>query len=180
MGCITSTPPKLNQMKSQTELMLNRSVTFDNQLRIIIDDDKYKPIQNTIKRINVNYAELSHSHSSTDSNTYTHSDTANSTPISCTRDEISMSSSSISIMDNGGVTLMGFVQNETNDDTNNATEDSEHTSSESEASLIHTGCITLMGLCDSNEVFIHSNHDLENKIVLNANQCEPKTNVTPN
>ena len=61
MGCITSTSPKkkLNEsaLRSQTQLMLNRSYSFHEQLRIIIDDDKYKQHiqQNTIKNKEISY-----------------------------------------------------------------------------------------------------------------------------
>ena len=46
MGCITSTQPKKlkDVNRSQTEMMLNRSASLNDQLRIIIDDDRYKHI----------------------------------------------------------------------------------------------------------------------------------------
>lgn len=194
MGCITSTQPKKIQnagIKSHTEIMLNRSSTLNDQLRIIIDDDKYKQIeQNTTK-----YSSLDREHSSTISSSHTHSvsSTAESTTSTQCTNEFSVSHSTLqhqiikpiqsqyvsSINEpsmapnlvtfksgNGGVTMMGFASNETdnsdNNDNNNIEESVTISKSDSEPSLIPVRTVTLMGIASNDEVFVSTNTDLNN------------------
>eukprot|EP01083_Nonionella_stella_P002268 6518_1 len=180
MGCITSTPKPLNAtngIKSQTQLMLDRNLSLNDQLRIIIDDDKYKQIQNTIKK-SKQYIELSHSNSNSVSK-------CNS--INSQSHEISVSSSMDIIKSPvGGITLMGFAKNEKinmnifndNDNRNEESISREPSNSSSEPSLINTGPFTLMVFADSNSIFVHTNHDLNNKIsFLNKPDIKTENNI---
>jgi len=132
-------------------MMLNRSASFQDQLRIIIDDDKYKHVQNTVKKDK--YIELSHS------NTHSVSSSV------CSR-EMSVSSS-IDIIKTQHVDYRGFVQND--EENENVEESITCSNQDSEPSLIHSGPITLMGFADKNEIFVHSNNDLKNNNITFLN-----------
>ena len=186
MGCITSTQPKKLQnaaIKSHTEIMLNRSSTLNDQLRIIIDDDKYKNIEQ--KYSSLDSREYSRTVSS--SNTHSVSSTAESTTSTQCSNEFSVSHSVLqhsiikpqSSIDNpsnlvtfqsgngGGVTMMGFASNNDNDidnnhNNNNIEESVTMSKSESEPSIIPVRSVTLMGIASNDEVFISTNTDLNN------------------
>lgn len=153
MGCITSAQPKKvidGGIRSHTEIMLNRSVTFNEQLRIIIDDDKYKQIEQNTTKYSLDNRENSITTST--SHTQSHSSTAESTTSTQCTNEFSVSHThsailhnivkpqcqhsqsqyaSSSIIDNlvtfqyqnGGVTMMGFANNKRVNDNEDNNED---------------------------------------------------------
>jgi len=196
MGCITSTQPKKVRdaaIKSHTEIMLNRSSSLNDQLRIIIDDDKYKNIDiNTTKYSSLDSREhsstISHTHSSLSSTTESTTSTqcTNEFSVSHTHSVIShtiikpQSQIPQSTMDNlvtfqsgnGGVTMMGFANNNTHlndhednnddNDNNNIEESVTVSKSDSEPSIIPVRSVTLMGIASNDEVFVSTNTDLNN------------------
>ena len=160
MGCITSTQPKKlkDVNRSQTEMMLNRSASLNDQLRIIIDDDRYKHIDS----IQINTTKYSTLDSREHSSSTAESTTSRQSSQCSNEISVSHSHSSMDIIKppNGGVTLMGFA---TNDDINKNIEESTSKSDDSEPSIIQTNSVTLMGIADSNEIFVSTNTDLQNR-----------------
>mmetsp|Transcript_57133 Transcript_57133/g.91019 ORF Transcript_57133/g.91019 Transcript_57133/m.91019 type:complete len:198 (-) Transcript_57133:347-940(-) len=184
MGRCLSTPPKevaYISSKSQSELMLQRSSSFNEQLRIIIDTDRYKPEQ----RNNPKYSTL---------DSVEHSQ-SNGTEISVSHTH----SSSVDIIQppNDGVTLMGFASNsntrtadapqsdhaavdETDETDDKEVEESKSECSEdSEPSLIQMKGVTLMGIASPHERILSSNLDLNNQNSLLMHYLDHHNTVNP-